>query len=92
MVREWLTVHLTAAAGREYDLVHGPPPALGRLYERHRVAASHWEAAAFRVPRLAWGLLHVAISAVLYAVLDVIASPLGAVLLFLFIVAAVNWL
>lgn len=100
LVREWLSGPAgwvqkrgAAFAAREFDVIHGPPPTLARMHERHRVAASHWDAALIRKPRQAWGLLHIALAAVLYAALDALFSPVGAVLAGLFILTAIHfWL
>jgi hypothetical protein len=78
MVRAWLQGRVTAFAAREFDVIHGPPPTLARMHERHRIAASHWDAAIIRKPRAAWGLLHIALAAALYAALDALFSPAGA--------------
>jgi hypothetical protein len=91
MVRAWLQGRATAFAAREFDVIHGPPPTLARMHERHRVAASHWSAALISKPRMAWGLLHTALAAVLYAALDALFSPVGAILAATFILTAVHY-
>lgn len=91
MVRTWLQGRVTAFAAREFDVIHGPPPTLARMHERHRIAASHWSAALISKPRMAWGLLHTALAAVLYAVLDALFSPFGALFAVLFIAAAIHY-
>lgn len=77
---------------REFDVIHGPPATLPAIHGRHQAAANRWNAAVPRNLRLAWGLLHTAVAAIVYAALDAAFSPAGALLAVLFILAALNWL
>ena len=77
---------------RELDLIHGPPPSIPAMHARHQAAAGHWNGAAFRGARTGWGWLHTAIATVLYALLDAVFSPAGAIIAALFLLALFNWL
>jgi hypothetical protein len=89
----WLQKRGAAFTAREFDVIHGPPPTLARMHERHRVAASHWDAAIIRKPRAAWGLLHITLAAALYAVLDALFSPVGALITALSVYISIHfWL
>lgn len=80
------------AMDREFDVIHGPPPTLAAMHARHQGAAARWNGAAPKGLRLAWGLLHTAVAAIVYAALDAAFSPAGAILAVLFIFLALNWL
>lgn len=92
LVRAWLLKRAEALKARELNLIHGPPPTLGAMHQRHKTAAAHWNGALPRNARLGWGALHTAVAAILYAALDAVFSPAGAVITVLAILIAINWL
>jgi hypothetical protein len=91
-VRAWLLRRAEAVKARELDLIHGPPPSLGAMHERHRVAASHWHSPLLRGVRSAYGGLHTAAYAQLLALGDATFSPAGLILTALLIYLLIYWL
>ena len=73
-------------------LIHLHPPAVSAVWARHHEAASHWDAALVRVPRLAWGVMHTGVTGVIYGLLWATSSPAGFVVLVVLTVACRIWI
>lgn len=65
---------------------------LHAAHQRHREAAAHWEAAAMRLPRRAWGAAHLLLKACLGLLDWVTESPARTLVATLFLVACIKWL
>jgi hypothetical protein len=90
-VREALT-HLLGAftIPRGTNILHAS--GLHAAHLRHKDAAAHWEVAIIRVPRRAWGVLHLLLKACL-GVLDwVTESPARTIAAAIVLVACSHWL
>lgn len=68
-------VALISAALTGGSLLHAQPPSLAQAWVRHRQSAQHYQGWILRLPRYAWGCLHVALMAALYALSWVFDSP-----------------
>ena len=65
---------------------------LHAAHQRHREAAAHWEAAAVRVPRRAWGALHLLLKGCLGLLDWVTESPARTLVAAIFLAACIKWL
>ena len=72
--------------------LHTAPPAIAVTWQRHREAASQWEAALARWLRHGWGVIHVAVTGVTYGVVLVTATPAGFVVTAALILSLWFWL
>lgn len=71
------------------SLLHAKPPSLAEIREKHSRSASRFDAHVLRVPRHAWGWLHLTWAALAYGLLWATTSPAGFVVTV--IVTAVVW-
>jgi hypothetical protein len=79
-VAAWLRARGTHVAGRELNLIHGPPPSVSGQWARHQQAAALWHSPLMKGLRLAWGALHTAAATGAYVLLDTGFSPAGALI------------
>jgi hypothetical protein len=57
------------------SLIHAKPPSLHETWTRHTESATHFQGWILRWPRYAWGVIHIALKAVLHALEWVTESP-----------------
>lgn len=81
----------TAAEGQaRAPLAHRP--SMGETRAHHHAAASRWEAALIRGPRLTWGYAHLALKYALHLIEWATESPVTAAVVAALVLACLHWL